>query len=240
MKIGTALFELRLQNRHAMRMLLPISLLLAAWSCNPNTEVVQQFDESGTLIAEFSMDKKTGKRQGPYRFFYPNGKVMEEGWYEQDSLHGTRRLYYESGQLQAEEHIVEGSYEGPWRSWYPSGRLDMEGRYENDKMSGVWKRYYESGQLMEEVTFADNLENGPFREYWPNGRLKAEGTYKDGDYEHGLLLLYDESGQLERKMDCKRGICRTIWTRDQGDIQDPHLDSLQRRLEQLIEAHLSN
>ncbi len=223
-----------------MRLFLSLSLLLLVSACGTRTEVKQEYDESGRLVAEFSRDKKTGKLQGPYRYYYPNGKVMEEGWHEQDSLHGTRRLYYESGQLQAEEHLVRGRYEGPWRSWYPSGQLDMEGQYVDNEMSGVWKRYYESGQLMEEVTFAHNLENGPFREYWPNGHLKAEGTYKDGDYEHGLLLLYDESGQLERKMDCKRGICRTIWTRAQGEIDDPHLDSLQRRLERLTEEHLSN
>ncbi len=217
-----------------------ISLLAVVSGCAPALETERQYDESGQLVAEFSRDRRTGKRQGPYRFFYSDGQVMEEGWYEQDSLHGIRRLYYESGQLQAEEQLVRGRYEGPWRSWYPSGQLEMEGQYRHNQMSGIWKKYYESGQLMEEVTFARNLENGPFREFWPNGKLKAEGFYKEGDYEHGLLKLYDEQGRLVRKMDCKRGICRTIWTRTHGIVDDPQLDSLQRRLERLASEHLSN
>ena len=81
-------------------------------------------------------------------------------------------------------------------------------------MTGKWKKYYESGALFEEVTFSDNKENGPFIEYYENGNLKAEGEYLEGDNEHGLLSLYNEKGELERKMECQKGICKTIWKAD--------------------------
>lgn len=64
---------------------------------------------------------------------------------------------------------------------------------------------------MEEVMFADNEENGPFTEYHKNGSLKAEGNYLNGDNEHGLLKLYNEEGELVRKMQCDSGICQTTW-----------------------------
>ena len=48
-------------------------------------------------------------------------------------------------------------------------------------------------------------------EYFRNGNLKAEGSYLDGDNEHGLLKLYDETGRLIRKMECEQGVCRTFW-----------------------------
>ncbi|GEM_PF-260109 len=207
---------------------------MALMACEPSLQVERIYDEeTGQLSAELRRNPTTGQLHGPYRYYHPNGKVMEEGQYLQGKLHGTRRLYYESGQLEAEEHIVEGKYEGPYRSWYSTGQLEMEGQYHGNEMSGVWTRYYKNGAIMERVTFAHNLENGPFKEFWPNGQLKAEGQYLNGDFEHGLLKLYNEQGQLIKKMDCKRGICRTIWTAKQGDIYDPHLDSLQRRLEQL-------
>lgn len=84
-------------------------------------------------------------------------------------------------------------------------------------MDSIWVRYYETGQIKEEVTFRDNDENGPFTEYYANGNLKAEGFFKDGDNEHGLLKLYDEEGVLVKTMDCKNGICKTIWKKE--DIQ---------------------
>ncbi|MBK8491633.1 MAG: hypothetical protein IPL49_12310 [Saprospirales bacterium] len=87
-------------------------------------------------------------------------------------------------------------------------------------MAGSWKRYYENGQLLEDVQFENNEENGPFVEYYDNGNLKAKGAYLNGDHEHGLLELYDTTGQLERKMNCEMGLCRTFWTPDSTAVQD--------------------
>ena len=78
-------------------------------------------------------------------------------------------------------------------------------------MTGKWKGYYDNGALKEEVIFVNNQENGPFIEYYPNGKLKAEGTYLEGDYEQGELKLYNESGELIRRMNCEKGVCKTVW-----------------------------
>jgi len=77
-----------------------------------------------------------------------------------------------------------------------------------------WKRYYDSGELMEIVNFVENEENGPFVEYYKNGNKKATGNYLDGDNEHGELELFDEQGELIKKMNCNKGICRTSWTKE--------------------------
>lgn len=60
---------------------------------------------------------------------------------------------------------------------------------------------------MEVVSFSDNEENGLFVEYYENGNLKVEGYYRNGDYEYGLLKLYDEIGELIKIMNCENGIC---------------------------------
>ena len=86
-------------------------------------------------------------------------------------------------------------------------------------MQGIWKKYYESGKLMESVTMRDNEENGPFVEYWENGNLKAEGAYLDGDNEDGELKLYDEHGELEKTMQCERGMCYTTWKKETSASQ---------------------
>ena len=81
-------------------------------------------------------------------------------------------------------------------------------------MSNVWIRYYKNGQKKEEVTFENNEENGPFVEYNENGSLAAKGSYLNGDFEHGLLEIYDGQGVLVRKMNCDKGICNTTWKAD--------------------------
>ena len=48
---------------------------------------------------------------------------------------------------------------------------------------------------------------------------KAEGTYIDGDNEQGELKLYDEQGELEKIMQCERGICHTTWKKEMSVSQ---------------------
>jgi antitoxin component YwqK of YwqJK toxin-antitoxin module len=111
-----------------------------------------------------------------------------------------------------------GAFQGAWKTFHENGQLKLEGEYIDNKMEGLWKGYYDNGGLKEEVHFKGNEENGAFIEYYKNGKLKAEGAYLGGDNENGLLKLYDETGELIKKMDCKKGVCRTIWTKEDGEV----------------------
>ncbi len=185
--------------------------LMFLLSCS-NVEVVETFNDNGELSESYEVDPKTKKRHGTYRRYIGN-KVTEEAFYHQDTLVGTRVIYDDQGNRLIEETYVGGTYHGPYLSYYPDGTVKLEGQYADGTMEGVWIKYYNSGTIMEKVSMHLNAENGPFSEYYENGKIKAEGSYLDGDNEHGELLLYDEKGQLERKMQCDQGICHTTWSR---------------------------
>ena len=176
---------------------------------NCSGELVQQKNDQGQVIEEYTVNKD-GLKDGIYKAYDDQGNLMEESQYKDGVLHGERKIF-DKGVLYSIETRVKDEYEGPYKSYYENGQINMEGDYSDGAMNGPWKRYYPSGQLMEIVELVNNNENGPFVEYYENGNLKAEGNYKDGDNEHGLLKLYSEDGQLVKKMDCKEGICRTIW-----------------------------
>ena len=142
------------------------------------------------------------------------GTVIEEAQFVKDTLNGKRILYYENGKPHIVENYSMGNFSGLYQAYYESGALEISGEYSKGAMNGEWIRNYENGQQMERVLFKNNQENGPFTEWHKNGKLKAKGQYLDGDKEHGELLLYDISGELEKKMNCDRGICRTTWQRD--------------------------
>ncbi len=192
-------------------------VLLIFSSCKNNLETVENKDDQGNLIERYTRDKEDFSKMGLYTRFFKNGQKAEEANYQKDTLHGDRKMYYENGQVEIHELYQNGLFEGAYKTYYESGQLAQEGNYINNQMQGEWKRYYKSGQLMEVATFKDNEENGAFKEYHENGNQKAEGEYLNGDNEHGLLKLYSESGELEKKMQCKNGICRTIWTKEGGD-----------------------
>ena len=178
-----------------------------------NLESVEAKDAYGYL-EKFTRDRETFAREGGYQRLDSLGRLLEEANFRRDTLDGLRILYYESGDTQVVEHYEMGNFVGAYRAFYPNGQLEIEGNYEFNSMEGPWRRYYESGALMEIVTFADNEENGAFYEYYENGNSKAEGTYLNGDNEHGLLKLFDEEGELIKTMNCEKGICRTVWKKD--------------------------
>lgn len=120
-------------------------------------------------------------------------------------------MYNEKGDTQIVENYKEGAFEGVYKAFHENGKVKLAGQYVNNEMTGTWKGFYENGALKEEVQFKDNAENGPFVEYYENSKLKAEGAYLDGDYEHGELKLYNENGELTRRMQCDKGICKTVW-----------------------------
>ena len=193
---------------------LTISLLI---SCSDVRQM--EVHEDGELVAQYSVQKKTEIRHGPYQKF-ANGQLAEEGVYQDGQLHGERILYYANGNAELIENYEMDEFKGLYQAFYESGALHIEGMYSSGAMNGIWKRYYEPGQLMEEVAFENNEENGPFIEYYENGKLKAEGQYRNGDNEHGLLKLYDENGVLVKTMDCLNGICHTKWTLENADADD--------------------
>jgi antitoxin component YwqK of YwqJK toxin-antitoxin module len=199
-------------------------ILLLAFSCARKVETIETKNEFGYTI-KYSRSKTDFAKQGAYTSFYPTGIKYEEANYINDTLHGERKLYFESGALEVLENYNMGSFISPYKRFFENGKVQQEGSYENNVATGEWKKYYQNGQLEESVTLDNNEENGPFQEFYENGNLKAEGAYKGFDEdssrprEHGLLKLYNEEGILIKKMNCNLGICRTIWTLEEGDVK---------------------
>lgn len=159
----------------------------------------------------YTQTKDTKVKNGYYTVVTENGQMIEKSFYVNDTLDGYRILYFENGNTQVVEHYKEGNFHGDFLSYFPGNKLQTRGRYEDNKMVGDWKYFYKDGRLKEVVQFNENMENGPFIEYHKNGQLKARGTYYEGDKRHGLLELFNESGELIEKQNCNYGKCKSFW-----------------------------
>jgi len=201
-----------------MKNSLLLFLTVCTFAACSKIERIENKSDSGALLEKYSRRKDTYAKEGKYQSFYPNQKVFEESWYVNDTLHGERKLFYESGALQSVENLVRGSYEGPYLKYYENGKVSNEGQYVDNEMSGVWKRYFDSGELMEEVAFSKNQENGPFKIYHKNGKLSIEGVYENGENEQGELKKFDENGELSATMRCYYGNCGTTWSKETGEV----------------------
>ena len=95
-----------------MRMLLICALSLAA----PALEAKGIGCPTGTTprgeatpeISEAWCEDANAKMHGPYKSWWPNGKLGNEGQYERGKATGKWRGWYESGELQGEEWFEDG------------------------------------------------------------------------------------------------------------------------------------
>jgi len=198
-------------------LLLILSLLIISCDSNPDIKLIK--DDQGRVIESYEVNE-AGAKHGTYKAFNESGTQLEEAIYTEGKLDGYRRLYRDNGSIEIEEHYKQDVSHGPYTVYYESGAKEISTDYDNGKMNGILHRYYESGKVMEEVKMKDNEENGPFKEYYENGNIQWEGNYLNGENEVGLLMQYNESGVLTKKMLCDSlSICQTIWTKELGDVE---------------------
>jgi antitoxin component YwqK of YwqJK toxin-antitoxin module len=195
----------------------PIIVIISCFimlQCDRGPKVEEVKSEAGTVIERFTVYSGTmaDKKNMRYEKFDEDGIAMESIEYKEGKMNGVRKIF-DKGVLYSTETRKNDLFDGPYISFYQNGQKQMEGTYTQDVLAGDVKVYYPSGALKEIVRFENNVETGPFKEFYENGKIKAEGNYiyKDGAVEHGLLSLFDSTGTLIKKMDCKEGICQTIW-----------------------------
>lgn len=182
------------------------------------------YEGDSTIKVVYQIDKNSDLQHGSYKAYdAATDQLQYERTYAQGKMEGEEKFYYPTGELESTLRYKEGIHHGPFQYFYEDGQLKQEGAYEAGKLIGVLKTYYADGQLKEEITHVDGVTEGPFKEYNPNGTLKAEGAYtskgEDETLEHGVVLTYDEKGELERRLVCKQGMCCTIWTAKKGDME---------------------
>lgn len=191
-------------------------LCLFLMGCKNN--LIETKDENGQIIEKYTVNNE-GEKEGLYEAFYKDGTLKESSNYINGQLDGERKIYFENGQVEIIENHVDNVVNGIYRVFYPTGQKNIESNYVNGVLEGLLKKYDSFGNLKEEVTFSNNEENGKFIEYYANGQKDWEGSYLNGDNEYGLLLKYDSTGVLIKKMMCDSlAVCRTIWTLEKGDI----------------------
>ena len=194
-----------------------ILCLLSLVACD-NRELITVKSESGDVVLQYQVKKNTDIKDGFEDKFDQDGNIEIRSSYKEGKLDGARVFFFPKGDTMILENYANDRFHGEYLTYFEKRGLRQKGNYLDGEMVGEWLRYYENGQLSETVMFSNNAENGEFQEYYKNGKIKAKGNYKDGDNEHGPLILYDENGEIERKMDCVMGNCSTTWRKEKDDV----------------------
>lgn len=163
---------------------------------------------------------------GPYRTYYSNGQVKEEGAYERGLPLGPWttydpggavmdvRVYHRPPQLKPKEWqvyhpsgklAVEGQFDeqdrphGPWKYFDQEGQLQRAGHFEHGLRTGEWLRYhYRTGKRISRHLFVDGKAEGPYVAYFSDGQtVSAQGQYRQGQ-RSGDWVIYQAKGVLHQ------------------------------------------
>lgn len=189
--------------------LFTISALLCFSACK--YQKITTYSPSGVLESKYKVRRKTDIKQGPFLFYYEDGQLAIQRFYDKGKLKGEELLYYPNGQLQKRAIAQNGALEGSFIYYYDNGALYQEGFYKNGHIEDTLKTYYKAGGLKEFVIFAAGEENGTIHYFYPSGKLHYTGTLINGDNKYGTFIYYDEEGNIYKKESCLQGTCQTIW-----------------------------
>ena len=114
-----------------------LSFFLLLLACSSPTETIELVDENDGSKISYTRRTDNFAKQGLYIKTHRDGYKFEEAHYENDTLHGTRTLFFPNGKIQIIENYDMGEFKGPWKTFYENGQLKLEGEYINNRIEKV-------------------------------------------------------------------------------------------------------
>jgi len=170
----------------------------------------EQYDSTGTAT-----------RLGPYREYYPNGRLRVSGQYVDSSLAGPVAIQNEDGTLFLRGYLDQGEWSGAFEIFHETGAIWFEAEFQMGRLEGPLRTHYPDGALESETQYQAGREDGLARSFYPTvagGRLKSE-AHVEADQIVGVHRLLSRDGELLQSIDWSEG--PPTWRRTAGEPAAP-------------------
>jgi len=168
------------------------------------------------LVQNQSCTIKDGKKDGPYKEWYDNGKVKYDYKYKLDKLDGLIKSYFENGQLQVEANYKEGERYGKFKQFTKNGQIQIDANYENDgKMDEKYYEYDNDLKVLSRVTvFSPNISRNIIDSTFKAGELVfvQKQAFVQNKDENTTSSVWYSNGKIEKE------------SHQRGKIEDYYLE----------------
>lgn len=121
-----------------------------------------------------------GKKQGFWRYYWPNGDLKYEVFYENGEKHGLELKYYDAQDcMEFSNTYNRGVLNGPSVSFFTNCQIKCEEGYKNGQKHGNERCYDENGYLLTEGKFVNGELDGSFAHYDKKGYVTYESPSKE-------------------------------------------------------------
>ncbi len=176
--------------------------VLNAWNSNGDIMVKDGEGEYKTLENGSFMQSghiKNGERVGIWKLYHSNGKLIEEGRFE-NGKYKVSNTWSENGV----PNVIDG--EGDYISYYGnSGNIFEKGVIKNGSREGLWETNYDSlGAVMYRLNYLEGILHGKSETYYLNENLLVEGNIENGE-KVGKWSWYYEFGEIQSTANFVKG-----------------------------------
>ena len=88
-----------------------------------------------------------GKEHGRWVRYHPNGKLMEERFFDHGKKTRIMKGWWANGQLQSLYHFYNDEYEGECSDWNEMGVLIRRMHYNRGHEEGLQQQWYDDGSV---------------------------------------------------------------------------------------------
>ena len=120
---------------------------------------------------------------------------------------GYNILYYPNGKILSEGYMKNGKPEGYWKTYYTTGILKAEGNRKNYLLDSVWIFYNSTGDTISKINYLLGRKNGYYTEYNTDrsrpeyiGAPKSKELYVN-DLKEGRSFYYYPDGKIREVVD---------------------------------------
>lgn len=189
---------------------------------NIEGKFTKNFKLCDSCIIHKEIDVVNGYYHGKATFFYPEG-IYINGGYKFNNNHGPWKWYFPNGKIEIEGEYNDDNKIGIWNYYHPNGKLKSKRSYINNNLNGEYVSYNPEGKMTWKANYVDNETQGDVA-YYINGELDHIRVYKDdklvsisyynklGNYVTDTVInetynaeIYWKNGKLARKFNIVNG-----------------------------------
>jgi hypothetical protein len=121
-----------------------------------------------------------GKKHGFWRYYWPNGDLKYEVYYENGEKNGLEMRYYDAQDcLEFTNTYSYGVLNGPSVTYFQNCKVKTEENYRNGKKEGIERVFDENGFLLTEGKFVNGELDGSYAHYDKKGFVTYESPTKE-------------------------------------------------------------
>src|SRR5665213_1193229 len=114
--------------------------------------------DSAKGIKKSESNFKDGMQQGPFKIWFKDGKVAEQGFFKRGYQDSVWNNFYENGKLKGIKNYKKGKPKGQVVFFISNGDTAEVNTYVNGMKDGRWQTWFENGKVSTITPYKNDLK----------------------------------------------------------------------------------